>query len=208
MALNALSCSSTPSDMFVSHDGVVYFIENNHIKKINNVGHVEFITGRSKKENELTASNLYQAGLISEVVNNLGKITVIDPLNLDIINIKPSSTEPIYNVIGINEGGDYSTANKSANYACNSDGMVCELVPGGDCMQVVSEEGSLVDKVVFPKQSDYLFLSDKEKLSESNNNIYLNTWKCIGSDIYEINDKLYVPYFHYGSGGVMQLDLN
>ncbi len=202
-------CAASPRDMFVTHKGIVYFIENNHIKKINKTGHVEFVTGRAHKESQKTSAGSYQANLFTEMTTFNNALAAVDPLNNIFIQKENSEVSPIYGVIKSSPiGGAYPPLSISSDFACNDTGRICELDSGGGCSLVADEEGGgLIDKIVFPKNTDHIFIEDKEKLLETNRNIYLNDWKCVGSDVYERNSKYYIPYFHRGSGGIMQINL-
>ena len=200
--VSALACSASPRDMFVSGDGVVYFIEENFIKKIDENGDIAFVTGRSSKVTSSTSQYVYRPSLL------LGP----GEFNGDFIADMPMEGQSVVldadGELSIGSSSPYVTYSVSSDYMCNDEGKVCEKIPGGSsCSQINSSDG-LVDVIAFPEAGDYLYVDDDQQILDTSRGAYINDWKCVGDDIFEYQSgQLLVPYFHRGSGGLMRLKL-
>lgn len=199
---HALSCAASPRDMFVSQKGFVYFLENTHLKRIDENGKIRFVTGRGKKEGPTTSPLVYRANAFKDLLEDSGAIKFYEPVLDKII----SATGDVVTLV---DNTGYTPLVISNTYHCNEVGFICRSDDAtSGCIQELDAQGNLVDVIVFPRESDYLYRADPVKLEETNHNIYLNDWKCFGQNVFVKNGKYFVPYFHRSSSGVMQVFLD
>ena len=78
----ANDCDASPRDLFVTREGVVYFIEGSEIKRINKEGKIEFVTGKRHLQSESKSAGAYsyRSSLITGFVEFNREFFAVDPI--------------------------------------------------------------------------------------------------------------------------------